>query len=177
MYRHPWRRTLCENGRCSVLICRISRLRRADHYGLHRLCFRWGRHHLKFPHVKFLNNSHSKQLPLSWSPLLLAQLLIVLKEFLNLHPYVRFPTLPHKVFCLCPLQNWDPPHSTLGSSIKSLSSHVEGFLFSFVELVTLVNNSGCELRIRSLWTPASQLRNQFATCVEPIRLHTLCCRH
>ena len=116
---HPWWRTLCENGRCGVLMCRISHLRRADHHGLHRLCFRRGRHFSKFSSRQVLEQFPLKQFPLSWSPLLLAQLLIVLKKFLNLHPFSFVSPRYHTNFPVSiSFKIWVPPHSALGSSLS-----------------------------------------------------------
>ena len=105
-----------DRGR-GVLICRISCQRRTDHYGLHGLSFRQGRHHSKLSSRQVLAQLPLKQLPSSWSPLLLAQLLIVLKEFLNLHPFVCSPRYHTKFPASVSFKIWDPPHNTLGSSV------------------------------------------------------------
>ena len=81
------------------------------------MCFRRGRHFSKFSSRQVLEQLPLKQLPSSWSPLLLAQLLIVLKEFLNLHPLVCSPRYHTKFPASVSFKIWDPPHNTLGSSV------------------------------------------------------------
>ena len=76
-------------------------------------------------------------MPSSWSPLLLAQLLIVLKELLNLHPLVRSPLYQTKFSVCDSFKIWDPPHSTLGSSVMLSPATLKVFSSCSSKLVTI----------------------------------------
>ena len=96
----------------------------------------------------FLQKLPLKQSPPFWSPFLLAQLLVFLEELLNLHPFVRSPLYQTKFPVSDSFKIWNPPHSTLGSSVSCLSHCTITLLVRFSSKVLIHNrcpNSSCDL--------------------------------
>ena len=106
-------------------------------------------------HFKF---EHSQAQTIAFS--VVTRLLVVLKNS-NLHPvFVQSPSYHTNCQFWSASKIWVFRQQNLGSSVSALSSHVEGFLFSFVELVTIphLHVSSSELLV-----PRSRLRNQVLT--------------
>ena len=85
----------------------------------------------------FLQKLPLKQSPPFWSPFLLAQLLVFLEELLNLHPFVRSPLYQTKFSVSDSFKIWDPPHSTLGSSVMLSPATLKVFSSCSSKLVTI----------------------------------------
>ena len=109
-------------------------------------------------------------MPSSWSHLLLAQLLIFLEELLNLHPFVCSPLYQTKLSVSDSFKIWDPPHSTLESSVMLSTATLKVFSSCSSKLGTIPH-----LRVSSseLLLPRSKLRNQVVTRHSSCRVYFL----
>ena len=89
------------------------------------------------------------------------------------------PTLPNNS-CLRQPQNWDLPHSKLGSSVYRLS--LSSLAATLLSCLFFFNSSLhrpllSRLHVCTLETSVSSSETKFVTCVEPIWSHTAAADH